>query len=113
MSKERECRGMPAMRRLGRLLLPIVLFLSGCASLEVQEEDPEEAAAVRAQVTVTTALLEAEEVNAAPVRVEYADGTVRLTGFVETEAERRDAGAIAREALPDHEIINALEVWGS
>ena len=95
-----------------RAVFPLlVLLCTGCLSQEVQEREPEEAAAVRAQMDVRTALLEDEQVSAAPVRVEYAPGILRLEGYVETEAERERAGEIAANARPNLEVINNLEVW--
>lgn len=91
----------------------VVLAAAGCGFLEVQEKEPQSSTAVRAEMTVKEALLEAEGVAAAPVRVEYEEGTVRLSGFVESEEERRRVEEIARQALPDLEIINGLEVWKS
>ncbi|MEX0617932.1 MAG: BON domain-containing protein [Pseudohongiellaceae bacterium] len=75
------------------------------------EREPEDALTVEAQMTVKAALLEDGRVAAAPVRVTYEGGTVRLQGFVETEEERRQAAEIAQRALPELNIVNELQVW--
>jgi osmotically-inducible protein OsmY len=87
------------------------LVCSSCATSEVQTPEEDDAAAVRAQMEVKVALLDEEQVAAAPVRVEYESGSVRLTGFVETEDERQRAGEVAKRAVPDVEVINDLRVW--
>lgn len=82
-----------------------------CSCAPWAEREPEPARAVRAQMDVKAALLEAEQVAAAPVRVEYESGRIRLTGFVETEAEKARAADAARGAVPDLEVANELQVW--
>lgn len=93
------------------ITLLALLVCSSCATSDVQEPEKDDAAAVRAQMEVKAALLDEEQVAAAPVRVEYEQGSVRLTGFVETEAEKRRAGEVAKNAVPDVEVINDLRVW--
>lgn len=89
--------------------LPVLALCCSCAPSA--ERQPEPARAVQAQMAVKAALLEAEQVAAAPVRVEYEPGRVRLSGFVETEAEKARAADAARNAVPDLEIVNELQVW--
>ncbi len=93
------------------IALPVLLVCCSCATSSVQEPEQEDAAEVRAEMQIKAALLDEEQVAAAPVRVEYEAGSVRLTGFVETEAEKRRAGEVARRTLPDVEVINNLRVW--
>jgi osmotically-inducible protein OsmY len=83
-------------------------MLGGVSSPAAEEEA---AAAVRAQMSVKTALVEASEVAAAPIRVQFEQDQVRLSGFVESEAEKQRAGDVARQAAPDLEVINDLRVW--
>lgn len=96
-----------------KYMIRLLAFLvcSSCATSEVQKPEEDDAAAVRAQMEVKAALLDEEQVAAAPVRVEYESGSVRLTGFVETEDEKQRAGEVAKRAVPDVEVINDLRVW--
>ena len=95
--------------------IPVYGFLlsicGACATVELQDREAEAAAAVQAQMSVKAALLEDGRVAAAPIRVEYHGKRLRLSGYVESEAERRRAAEVAREAVPDLEIINDLTVW--
>ncbi|MEX2495859.1 MAG: BON domain-containing protein [Woeseia sp.] len=100
---------MSREKRIITLLASLVC--SSCAISDVQKPEEEDDDAVRAQMQVKAALLEAEQVAAAPVRVEYESGRVRLTGFVETEAEKKRAGEVAKRAVPDVEVVNDLRVW--
>lgn len=92
-------------------LLVALVVCNSCATSDVQKPEEEDAAAVRAQMEVKAALLDEERVAAAPIRVEYESGSVRLTGFVETEAEKQRAAEVAKRAVPDLEVINDLRVW--
>lgn len=91
--------------------LLVLLLCHGCATTDVQKPEEESAAEVRAQMTVKAALLDDEHVAAAPIRVDYESGRVRLSGFVETEDEKQRAGEVATRAAPDLEIVNDLRVW--
>lgn len=97
------------------VLLVLVHVCSACTMVGTQSPPPaveEDAAAVRAQMSVKTALVSEPKVAAAPIRVQFEKGSVVLTGFVESEAEKDKAGEIARQAVPDLEIINDLQVRG-
>lgn len=99
----------------GGLLALALLGLAGCAAFEVEDpaEADEDQATATSQLSVKTALLRAEDLDAAPIRVEYVEGVVYLKGFVETEPERQRALEVAREALPEVEFVNELRVWGT
>lgn len=84
---------------------------SSCATSDVPKPQEEDVAAVRAQMEVKAALLDADEVAAAPIRVEYESGRVRLTGYVETDAEKQRAAEVAKRAVPDVEVMNGLRIW--
>lgn len=100
------------MRSHEKYLGLLALVVCGsCATSDVQKPEEEDAAAVRAQMDVKAALLDEKRVAAAPIRVEYEPGSVRLTGFVETEAEKHRATEAAKRAVPDLEVINDLRVW--
>lgn len=97
-------------------LLVCLLLCSSCSLLGAGVSSPaaeeEPAAAVRAQMSVKTALVAAEGVAAAPIRVQFEQNRVRLSGFVESAAEKERAGEVARQAVPGLEVINDLQVWG-
>jgi osmotically-inducible protein OsmY len=97
-------------------LLVLLQVCSACSMLGAGLTSPaaeeEAAAAVRAQMSVKTALIDVAEVAAAPIRVQSEHDRVRLSGFVESEAEKRRAGDVARQAVPGLEVINDLRVWG-
>ena len=95
------------------IALLMSLVCVSCASSDVRKPEQEGAAAVRAQMEVRAALLDEEEVAAAPVRVEYEAGRLRLSGFVESEAEKQRAGEVAKRAVPNVEVVNDLRVWRS
>lgn len=75
------------------------------------ERAPDAPAEVRAEMAIKAALLDDAAVAAAPVRVQYDGGTIRLMGVVESESERRRAARIARRVVPDLTVINELVVW--
>jgi hypothetical protein len=89
-------------------LLVLLQVCSACSMLGAGLTSPaaeeEAAAAVRAQMSVKTALID--------VAVQSEHDRVRLSGFVESEAEKRRAGDVARQAVPGLEVINDLRVWG-
>lgn len=89
----------------------VLLACSSCATSTSPQ--PEPARSVQTQMQVKTALLEADRVAAAPIRVEYRAGRLVLSGFVETEGERVRAAATARRALPGVAVVNNLQVWRS
>lgn len=55
-------------------------------------------------------LIEAKELNAAAIQVESSNGSVTLSGFVETESQRQLAGTIARQTPDVKQIDNQIKV---
>lgn len=103
-------------RNVATPILPVFaafsILCSGCATLDIGGEQKQESAvAVETEMAVKAALLEDEQVAAAPIRIQFERGAVRLVGFVETQEERQRVMEIAKQTLPDFEIINELEVW--
>ncbi|MCC6533830.1 MAG: BON domain-containing protein [Burkholderiales bacterium] len=61
---------------------------------------------------VKTSLLNDPQVKGTSVNVDTFKGTVQLSGFVRSEAERVRAGQLAREVNGVGEVRNNLEVRG-
>jgi osmotically-inducible protein OsmY len=61
---------------------------------------------------VKTALLKDGEVKGTSVNVDTFKGTVQLSGFVRTDAERVRAGELARGVAGVEEVRNDLQVRG-
>ena len=111
-------------RRAGRAVvagaaLVAASTLGGCAGArgigaetDADELELEPASAELARVTtdVKAALLAAPDIAAAAIGVRLDGETVRLEGFVDSESERTRALAIARETVPDRDVVDALEV---
>jgi len=89
----------------------VAMILAGCATPGEGDVDQAPAANVAIEVDVKRALLDAESVGGAAIGVGVdEDGTVTLSGFVGSEAERTEALRLAREALDGREAVDALEV---
>lgn len=100
---------MPREARLAGLVLCAACALGACVGF--QDSAPEPEPVVRVEMAVKRALLDDGEVAAAPIRVSYEAGVLRLGGFVESAAERARAERIAARAAPGARIVNALEIW--
>jgi hyperosmotically inducible protein len=85
-----------------------MLALSGCASSMV----PEATRTSDSRVTsvVETSLNASTTVKARQVDVETREGIVHLTGVVETEASRREAGKVAWRTQGVRGVVNDLTV---
>lgn len=89
----------------------LVVLLAGCASLtgETARENMDDA-------TITTAVkakLAAEKASTLTrVGVDTVQGTVYLTGIVETAALKARAGDLARQVQGVREVVNHLKVQG-
>ena len=89
----------------------IVIALAGCAAPGEGDVDQASAGTVAIEVDVKRALLGSDTVGGAAINVSVDErGTVTLDGFVDSEAERREALSLAREALGGGAPIDALEV---
>ena len=74
------------MIRPASVVLIMLLFSAGCAGTPAgRVTDADKALAAR----VKAALIRDPQIHAAPIAVTAEDGHIRLRGFVETEAERR------------------------
>ena len=92
------------------LLLPL---LSACAQVVDLEERVEQSDnAITTEMDVKAALLSAEEVWGAAIRVVYEDGAIRLQGFVDDEEERERALVAAQEAVAVP-VIDEMQIWAA
>ena len=82
------------LRRIVLMLAPaLVLALSGCATpTAVQQEPPAQS---RLESRVKVALVEDPELEAAAIFVEARGRRIRLSGFVDTAAQRERAATLA------------------
>ncbi len=56
------------------------------------------------------ALVKAEEVDAAPLRIKVLDGVIVLSGFVETDEEKEAAEQVLREQFGEFTVSNEIRV---
>lgn len=83
---------------------------TGCSSTSTRESTGEyiDSSALTAKVKAT--LVSDELVRARDVQVETFRGTVQLSGFVDTEAQKERATAVARSVQDVREVRNNLIV---
>ncbi len=97
--------------KLTGLALALTLSLSQASCTFVTEKlNREDSYAKEIESTVTNGLRIANDVNAAPISVEYANEQIVLEGFVGSDAESVAAEATARRFYPEFEIVNKLVV---
>lgn len=92
------------------LLLLIIQFNPGCASIlssDIQQP-PRNDAVVMARVKAQ--FIEAAELDAAALWIESNQGVVTLSGFVESDAQKNQAAALAQQVNGVRQIINNIEV---
>lgn len=86
--------------------------LGGCVSTASESND-QAVADSTITANVKAALVQDPETRAANIMVNTIDGTVELTGFVNTGAQRRDAVDVARNVAGVQRVRNELQVSGS
>ena len=92
------------------VVLSLLLTSSACSTVTREIEQVDKRTAQRT-TEVKSALIASEEVDAAAIRVSVQDdGSLLLSGFVETEAERKAAMKAARNALQGGKVIDQLEL---
>ena len=96
--------------RAQHLIPALVLALTSCTTLfggdAVKEEPPQD---VAISTKVKAKLIE-ERVGAAAIRVESDQGVVKLSGFVDSEAQRQRATALAKSVPGVKSVTNTIEV---
>lgn len=85
-------------------------FVSGCSSTSTRESTGEYIDSSALTAKVKSALVKDEVVKARDVQVETFRGTVQLSGFVDTEAQKERATAVARSVVGVQEVKNNLIV---
>ena len=95
---------------IAALAAAIVLTVSGCAVTRGQET----VGAYVDDTAITTAvkarLVENKDVDAAAIKVETLNGTVMLSGFAKSEAERSTAETVARSVNGVKQVKNEIAV---
>lgn len=92
------------------VVLSLILTSSACSTVTREIEQVDKQTAQRT-TEVKSALIASEEVDAAAIRVSVqADGSLLLSGFVDTEAERQAAMKAARDVLQGGQVIDQLEL---
>ncbi|SNX59325.1 BON domain-containing protein [Nitrosomonas ureae] len=93
---------------IGYLLM--ILSMTSCAGFnpDATEETPRED--IILAMKIKAKLIEAEELKAAAIHVEAANGSVRISGFVETESQRKLASSIIQQFPDVKQINNQLKV---
>lgn len=92
------------------VVLSLILTSSACSTVTREIEQVDKQTAERT-TEVKSALIASEEVDAAAIRVSVQDdGSLLLSGFVESEAERQAAMKAARDVLRGGRVINQLEL---
>lgn len=85
-------------------------FVSGCSSTSTRESTGEYIDSSALTAKVKSALISDETVRARDVEVETFRGTVQLSGFVDTEAQKERATAVARSVQGVRDVKNNLIV---
>ncbi len=84
--------------------------LLGCASTRTQESTGEYIDDAALTTKVKTALLADKQVSGLAINVETFKGTVQLSGFANSEAEREKAEKLAREVKGVKTVKNDIRV---
>lgn len=90
----------------------LAAFAAGCGGGLTKQSTGERLADSVLSAKVKTALLKDGDVKGTSVNVESFKGTVQLSGFVRSEAERVRAGELARGIAGVDEVRNDLQVRG-
>lgn len=85
-------------------------YLVGCANHSPSEIEQEPAADAATAARIKTALIEDPDLDAAAINVDVTAGVVQLKGFVETEAQRRQAANAAKNIPGVGQVKNDIEV---
>lgn len=95
-----------------RVIVPFLiaaLLLCGCAGLTgTITPEPRDDAIIATKIKA--ALIDDPALDAAAIHVESDAGAVTLSGFVETEAQRRLAETLARSVDGVKQVSNQIEV---
>lgn len=85
-------------------------FVTGCSSTSTRESTGEYIDSSAITAKVKSELIKDDTVRARDVEVETFRGTVQLSGFVDTEAQKERATAVARSVQGVRDVKNNLIV---
>ncbi|SEQ33738.1 BON domain-containing protein [Nitrosomonas ureae] len=106
-----EKRMIYIMRHVGTMgYLLMILSMTSCAGFNpgTIEETPRED--IILAMKIKAKLIEAEELKAAAIHVEATNGSVKISGFVETESQRQLASSIIQQFPDVKQVNNQLKV---
>lgn len=89
----------------------ILAVMYGCAGFhnpKTVEEIPQEDVVLAMKIKAK--LIEAKEFNAAAINVEASNGLIKLSGFVETESQRKLAYSITKKIPNVKQVDNQIKV---
>ena len=92
------------------VLTGITLISSGCAVMRGQETTGAYIDDKAITASVKTKLLEDKSTGGLSINVDTLNGTVALSGFAKSQAEKDQAGVIARNTRGVREVRNNLVV---
>lgn len=92
------------MKKAG-IVLAAALVLSACASTTSKSPDAALAARIKQEISQTAGIGSARSVN-----VETAKGVVVLSGFIDSEQQRNDAGQTALKVSGVQQVFNNIQV---
>ncbi len=92
------------------LVTAIVGIAPGCAVMRGQETTGAYVDDVAITTAVKAKFVEDKTVDAASVKVQTLNGTVQLSGFAKSSAEKSQAEYLARNTKGVREVRNSLEV---
>ena len=100
---------------MGRLLVLIAMallpvLLPGCAATATHESTGQYIDDAAITTKVKAALVKAPEVSATAITVETYKGNVQLSGFVDDEAQRARAAAVAGSIKGVQRVTNDLQI---
>lgn len=95
------------------LSVVLSMFLLGCASTDTSRSTGQALDDVGVTARVKTEIAQTQGIgNAAAVKVDTYRGVVILSGFVDTEQQKRDAGQAAIKVSGVEKVFNNLQIKG-
>lgn len=98
------------MKRCLRLLTLLSAVLAACAPVDEKPGAPDVKDLSSLPMQVKTALINADPLAAAAVQVQQRDGQIALTGFVDSEAKKKQLEKVARQAAGSLPVVNELQI---
>lgn len=92
------------------LLAGATIVTSGCAVIRGQETAGEYVDDVAITTAVKAKFVEDKTVDAGAIKVQTLNGTVQLSGFAKSNAEKAQAEALARSTKGVRQVKNDLSV---